>query len=643
MDPDLDVDEVSIGSAGPAGGCVGGPAAREARQDGRAFPRSGSGGHAAPLSVGRRLLSLQRQCYRPPVHPVADTPWSLAVGLSILLGACDGPPAADGQSGRATLVIDDAWSVRPWADSAGAAAKPARMRANFELPADRAGSNAELVLDGMRWSAVLTVNGHELAPVTGGPGPARVPLGGALRAGSNALTLTIEGPRGVDALLTGSRHDSVALSGPPRLEFLPAADRIEQLAGRLDEAGATAVIEATGGVRVDVVATLDGRVLQQLGTASLEAGQAQTSPVGWQGERWPEGDQDLVFLWATLRDAAGRILDQRGLRTGFRTVALEGADLEINGASVHLLASRKWERSLGRTLWDGFQSGGNALELHGLPPAEAWMARTDELGVYVVDMPRCDGHVHATAARVAALATELAAQDRAVVRAMAGHPSLVLWSMEGQTRVFEPMLERLRADPVSRITAGLDLPSVALSPTTPLVPDAQPWWNNEVNMGGRQRPTGEVAAARMGEIFAAGAIGTHIPNWGGGQGDRRSGQLAWQTTARDAGVDAPASSRRAAARVEVTGLRPGQTAWATAPRHPVVGAIAGSDGTAALELWHEGTATIDVDGRQRTVEVHPGRWQRQDPGSPQVGGRDPLASAWKGVVSRVAWDALPGE
>ena len=80
--------------------------------------------------------------------------------------------------------------------------------------------------------------------------------------------------------------------------------------------------------------------------------------------------------------------------------------------------------------------------------------------------------------------------------------------------------------------------------------------------------------------------------------------------------------RRAQARIEVQGLRPGQVAWLTLPGGVRTGAIADTEGTAELSAWHQGTAQVEVDGVQTEIELTPGAW---------------IQHLWSGRKTVVSW------
>ena len=555
-------------------------------------------------------------------------------------------PESPPPTGRALLDLDQAWSTRPWAGRQPSRGETLDLEARFTLPADLGSSAATLVIDGLRGDARLQVNKQAFAPRSGGPGPLRFDVGESLVAGTNTMVLAIRAvPPGTDPLLSGSRDRVAWMAGPPRLEFGPAAG-LELVSADLDEGRVRVTVRRGSGAglaqspaRVKVVATRDGEVIQELGEADFHGSLATTSPTSWRGPMWPEDRDPLVMIWAHIEDDTGQIVDSRAVRTGLRDVSLSETSIVLNGEPLVPVAWRKSTRSFPETLSELTRVGANALELHGTSPDSAWLDRTDELGIFVVDLPRCDGQVRADARRLAANDTLLAGQDRARIDMMASHPSHIIWIAEGRSDLVAGRVARYAADPVQRLQVNGDLPGLNGAIGFPPPEVAGPWWNIELNLPHGQRSrsnrvamvTQVIAAAN--EHLDAGAVGTVVPAWGvGGSGD----EAAWRAALAARNVTPPTAGRRAPARIEISGLDAGQSAWAQASWHPRVGAIADGDGIARLELWHEGAATISVDGVSVDLTVSPGSWDLS--GTDGSGASwDALATGWSGTVTETSW------
>ena len=574
--------------------------------------------------------------------PPRTTPLTLAVGTSLL--ACTGlgtNPAPTHP--RATVVLDQGWDHSPWFASFPARpasqVSPAAIQMSTTIELGRRYKGGELVLDGLVRSASLSIDHRTVGEAMGGIGPVAIPLPGGLGGGRQALSLDISAPKGGDELLLGTQFPTARLTGPPRLTL--GGNGLGLISLSLEADGLHASVHASQGAQVRLLTTLDGVVIQSLGTTRVVDGIASFGPMAWQGPRWPS-DDSLFFAWAILEDDAGAELDRKGVRTGLRHVALGERDMEVDGRATRMLAIRLWNRTLESTIEVGLKVGANTLELHGLPAPPSWMDRADELGMYVVDMPRCDGQVQANKRKVSDWAAELAEQDLALINHMATHPSLVLWSSEGDQGVFAPMLERYAADPVSRLTADWDVPSRPVTVSEPVKSADQPWWNMEVNQGrSLTRATADETLATVAATFRAGAIGTHMPGYSLDGADPREVEQKWRALGREHGVIPLPGERRGPARIAVSGLSPGQVVWASADWLPTTGGVANANGIARLDIWHRGDVLLDVSGVTRTVTVTPGRWVV--PEAATLGSKgDVLQQAWKGGVTRIEWKGTPG-
>ena len=114
------------------------------------------------------------------------------------------------------------WSSTPWNPSRDARGVPlpqpeeTTLSSRFQLPEDLIGHGSVLVLEGLSWTATVTVNGQDLSPVTGGPNPVEVPLGPHLVPGENVISLVISGPADAQTLLVGHTEPAAMLASSPR-------------------------------------------------------------------------------------------------------------------------------------------------------------------------------------------------------------------------------------------------------------------------------------------------------------------------------------------------------------------------------------------------------------------------------------------
>jgi len=509
---------------------------------------------------------------------------------------------------RATLHLQQAWVPVPWTTTREDPSPTQTFQARVALPAAWRGSTARLVLEGLSYTARLSADGAPVAALTGGIGPVEAEVDAWLDGRLHTWTLDVTGAADGEELLAGTWAKRARLSSPPRVEL--GGGPLDKLWVSLREDGLYVEVLADGGATVRFVAALDGQVVSELGRAPVRNGRAQLNGTEWTGARWPDGPDDLLWFWAVLEDGNGRELDRLATRTGVRQLALTDRGLTVNGGAVRLVAARHWTHQLGETLDRIAAHGGNTLELHGLSPDTAWLDQADELGLYVVDLPRCDGQVRATTDRIARWIDVLDDQSQARISAMHGHPSLLVWSMEGAVNHQRPLLHAFSSDPIARVVAGLDLPSESLTAGAPVEPPAPVWWNNEVNNGDRTAGSGAHNALQTArEALVRGAIGTHIPHYRVSGPERRHWEALWRQELGSVGVKTIGDGRRASARLLVSGLTPGQAAWVGAPWLPIQGAIADGAGRAIFTVWHAGEVDVWSGDWRETTTVTPGQWR----------------------------------
>jgi hypothetical protein len=548
----------------------------------------------------------------------------------LLASACTPavPPAM-----RAELTLDAGWSAAPWQQSAGGA--ELRIEGTFDL--DGAGDGSVLLVEGGWWRLTATVNGTVLPAVTGGLTEAAIPVGPHLRPGENTLALRVTAPSGVDAILTGGSLSSVGrdqgaalLQAPPRLLLRPAAHiadawleaRDGQLFPHAEVAGAPA------GATVRFSATLDGRPLADLGTASVAAGVADAPGQPRDLPAWAAGSAALLHLHAELRDADGTRLDDAVIRTGVRQ--LSAVPLALDGTPLRLMGGRVVNQDPQTRLAEVFArlapAGVNAAEIHGETFRRDWLEAADELGLPLVIVPRCIGRASQHSGERAALLATMAEQDAATARLLRTHPAVVLLAAEGPVRGDMPLWTEPLIDTGIPI-AGRDLPArvLSLKPGDTLTTverrcqprDCQgswlveltPWWRtapegDKPDSLTRWRLLSEALVAFMTDEAAVGAI-IPTPN----PREVTGWEDAWRQTAAALSIPAVPGDGRGRSEVVVTGATPGASVWLSAPLAPTVGAIADDTGSARLALYHDGPATLRVGTHSQSITLTPGRWQ----------------------------------
>ena len=235
----------------------------------------------------------------------------LIFGMS---GGCtsDGP-VQETLDHHVEVDLGETWSSTPWDPARDARGVPlpqskqTTLTSQFVLPDDLVSHGSVLLLEGLSWSAAVTVNGHELDAVSGGPSPAAVALGQHLKPGTNTLTVELTGAEDAPTLLVGHTKPAATLAVPPRLVLRPAQG-LDQVVATLSEDGVDLSATTRGdteGWSVQFSAWRDGERIADWGTAVVSEGRAQLDGVPWSGPKWPD-ENALFMLQATIRNAAGQ-------------------------------------------------------------------------------------------------------------------------------------------------------------------------------------------------------------------------------------------------------------------------------------------------------------------------------------------------
>jgi len=550
-------------------------------------------------------------------------------------------PAQETLDHHVHVDLDGTWSSTPWNPARDARGVPLPqpdevvITSRFVLPKDLVGHGSILVLEGLSWTAVVTVNGHKLDAVRGGPGPVDVALGQHLRPGENTITVEVSGPEDAPTLLVGHTEPAAKLVTPPRLILRPEHG-LELVTATLSDGGVDLRAITRGeaeGWSVQFSAWRDGERMADWGTAVVSDGRAEVQASTWSGALWPDEDA-LFMLHATVRNATGRVVDSGAWRTGLRRFELKDGKTRLNGQTYPLLGLRKHNAGLEHGLRILGQAGLNLAEFHGEVPTSAELALADELGVALAVLPRCDGRIKASRDAVLEAGTELAEQDAAMIAHVAHSPSVLLWSTEGSAinregySVGRPLIKNMRADPIERLVAAWDIAAFAIPSTGPdeslnerrdragLAEDS-PFWILEVHLEGGD-PSNEAIAAALKASIDAGAVGGVLP---GAVEQDTSWAPFWATVAPTLGIrPVRLNNRRAHARVTGQGLRPGEILSVKTDGGPHTAAVAGSDGTATVSVWHAGPASVGTPRGQQSISLRPGSWSE---------------AAWSGQTTQV--------
>jgi hypothetical protein len=539
---------------------------------------------------------------------------------ALILGCNNAPPEPPADfAGRLDVVLDGGWSAEPWAGPERAGT----IQTTFTLPAERVGVGSRLVLEGLWWSATVTVNGQKLDPVTGGDVAVNVALGGNLRPGDNTLIVEVHGSGDTPLAVSHdglSRRLSAAdgpwLIEPPRLELRGAAfvERAWLVAEGDTVQPRAVVVGAPEGASVRFSAAADGTLIQALGEAAVSDGAVVGAPTAWSGPRWSPQDAGLVMLRAELL-VDGEVVDVAAVRTGVRALSVDGPRLRLDDAPLPLLAgrvSRAEKRPLARWLRTVSGSGINAVEFHGQLVRERDLEVADALGLPVVVMGRCAGRSPDLLSLTPPWLAALDAHDARLAAFLAAHPSVVLLALEEHgtptehgARLARPSLRQWPGRPPM---TGVELPAaIAAFRDGGLVcqeSDCGLAWITEIfddSLGDAAWPE---AADALNERIIAGATGGVAPLIPPAGANARP-----PTVAHPLSPQVPASGQRADSLLALSGGTPGALAVLEVPLGRAVGAFVDASGSATLSAWHRGEARLTVGDEVRAVTLTPRRWQ----------------------------------
>lgn len=265
----------------------------------------------------------------------------------------------------------------------------------FDVPAPKAGERSFLRFEAVNYRAYVYLNGKEVGRHEGGFTPFVLEVTDALRAQGNRLVV------GVD-----SKHDAQSIPGeitdwdlyggitrPVKLVRTPATF-IDDATLRLNDAGRLVGSVQLNGAQaanqtVDVQIQALGLKVQARTDANGEARFDAAAPAAL--KRWtPESPQLYAVRFASGADAVHD-------RMGFRTIAVKGSEILLNGKPVMLRGVSIHEEELGanparrltdsaaRALLSEVKTGlnGNYVRLSHYPHSETMLRAADELGLLV--------------------------------------------------------------------------------------------------------------------------------------------------------------------------------------------------------------------------------------------------------------------
>ena len=359
-------------------------------------------------------------------------------------------------------------------------------RRRFDFTAHAADARQFLHFGGANYETDVYLNGRKLGRHTGGFTPFQFEVTGRLRATGNSLVVRVNNQRHPEAVPTvntdwwnyGGLTRDVALLETPATHL---RDYLIQLKpGSLD--------------RVAGYAQLDGAALAQ--TVKIEIPALKISAeaaTDASGRAVFEFDLTGAALWSPEHPQLYEVVvaagaDRVSERIGFRSVAVRGTDILLNGKSIFLRGISLHEENPLRgaractpaddrlLLTWAKELGCNYVRLAHYPHNEAMARLADELGLLLWEEVPVYWTIHwddpATYANAANQLTELIARDH-------NRASVIIWSMANETPVSPArttFLKNLVAltrglDPTRLISAAMERHSPADDPTTNIVED----------------------------------------------------------------------------------------------------------------------------------------------------------------------------
>ncbi|RJG21276.1 glycoside hydrolase family 2 protein [Massilia cavernae] len=333
------------------------------------------------------------------------------------------------------------------------------------------GSRAFLRFEAVNYRAYVYLNGKEIGKHEGGFTPFVLEVTDALRAGDNRLTVGVDSTHDAQSIPTFITDWDLygGITRPVRLIITPATF-IDDATLSLQKNG-----RISGEVRLQGPQAARQRVSVKIGALATAA--AVTDGAGRAVfdikvpaalERWTP---EKPSLYDVQFSAAGDALRDR---IGFRTIAVQGNQILLNGKPIFLRGISLHEEEFGpnparnmtepasRALLHQIKYGlhGNYVRLSHYPHSEVTLRLADEIGLLVwSEIPvywTVDWENPAVLRKALVMQAEAVYRDR-------NRASVILWSVGNETPVSEPrtrfhsaMADNVRAlDPTRLISAAL--------------------------------------------------------------------------------------------------------------------------------------------------------------------------------------------
>lgn len=190
--------------------------------------------------------------------------------------------------------------------------------------------------------------------------------------------------------------------------------------------------------------------------ATVKAGQKMTvilrQPAQNQLHLWSPQTPNLYALLLTV-SKQGRVVDRHYTRFGWRELAIQGPDLQLNGEKIKLMG--EWAHPFGayimspRYVWVWYQMvkdfGGNCIRPHAQIHPRFYLDLADEMGVLVLEETAIFGSSVRLNAEELAFWERCSAQYDGMVQRDRNHPSVMGWSFANEMFAI-PNLNKLSAE-----------------------------------------------------------------------------------------------------------------------------------------------------------------------------------------------------
>lgn len=347
----------------------------------------------------------------------------------------------------------------------------------FYAPAGWRGERIAVRVGSANYRAELWLNGERLGDHEGGHLPFAFDVTGLLLWDAlNVLAIRVDGEltatRVPPGNVTGGMGALIANYPPASFDFFPFAglQRPVLLTAtpqtHITDVTVTTAIDGADGI-VTVTVTQNGaggrgQIVLTDGAATVAAtlrftgARATTELRVPQAKLWGPGHPHLYTLTVALEDDAGAVLDRYSLEVGIRTVAVQGAQILLNGAPIFLTGYGRHEdfpvhgRGLNLPVmvkdhalmqW----TGANSYRTSHYPYAEEQLQLADRLGMLVIDeTPAVGLFFEDGEANIAVRLAQTRAQLDALIARDKNHACVIAWSVANEP-VPPDFMQRMRA------------------------------------------------------------------------------------------------------------------------------------------------------------------------------------------------------